>query len=94
MWVLDFRGDIKANGVQRLAEEISAVLAAASDGDEVVLRLESPGGLVHAYGLAAAQVERLKEARLTVTVCVDKVAASGGYLMACAADQLRAAPSP
>lgn len=94
VWVLDFRGDIKASGVQRLAEEISAVLAAASDGDEVVLRLESPGGLVHAYGLAAAQVERLKEARLTVTVCVDKVAASGGYLMACAADQLRAAPSP
>lgn len=92
VWVLDFRGDIKASGVNRFAEEISAVLASAGEGDEVVLRLESAGGLVHAYGLAAAQVERLKEARLTVTVCVDKVAASGGYLMACAADQLRAAP--
>lgn len=92
VWVLDFRGDIKASGVGRLAEEISAILAAASEGDEVVVRLESPGGLVHAYGLAAAQMDRLRDAGLTTTVCVDKVAASGGYLMACAADQLRAAP--
>jgi serine protease SohB len=92
VWVLDFRGDIKASGVGQLAEEISAVIAAASEGDEVVVRLESPGGLVHAYGLAAAQMDRLRDAGLTTTVCVDKVAASGGYLMACAADQLRAAP--
>ncbi|MBZ0330435.1 protease SohB [Halomonas sp. ANAO-440] len=92
VWVLDFRGDIKASGVGRFAEEISAVMAAATQGDEVVVRLESPGGLVHAYGLAAAQMDRLREAGLTTTVCVDKVAASGGYLMACAADQLRAAP--
>ncbi|EWH01222.1 protease SohB [Halomonas sp. BC04] len=92
VWVLDFRGDIKASGVGRLAEEISAVIAAASKGDEVVVRLESAGGLVHAYGLAAAQMDRLRDAGLTTTVCVDKVAASGGYLMACAADHLRAAP--
>ncbi|WP_104204160.1 protease SohB [Billgrantia saliphila] len=92
VWVLDFRGDIKATGVGRLAEEISAVIAAAGEGDEVMIRLESAGGLVHAYGLGAAQVDRLREAGLSVTVCVDKVAASGGYLMACAADRLRAAP--
>lgn len=92
VWVLDFRGDIKASGVGRLAEEISAIIAAAMKGDEVVVRLESPGGLVHSYGLAAAQMDRLRDAGLTTTVCVDKVAASGGYLMACAADQLRAAP--
>ncbi|RDB43357.1 protease SohB [Halomonas sp. DQ26W] len=92
VWVLDFHGDIKASGVGQLAEEISAVIAAATEGDEVVVRLESPGGLVHAYGLAAAQMDRLKDAGLSTTVCVDKVAASGGYLMACAADQLRAAP--
>lgn len=92
VWVLDFHGDIRASGAGRFAEEISAVLAAANEGDEVVLRLESAGGLVHAYGLAAAQVDRLREAGLTTTACVDKVAASGGYLMACAADQLRAAP--
>ncbi|WP_163557203.1 protease SohB [Halomonas sp. NO4] len=92
VWVLDFHGDIRASGTGRFAEEITAVLASAEAGDEVVLRLESAGGLVHAYGLAAAQVDRLREAGLTTTVCVDKVAASGGYLMACAADQLRAAP--
>ncbi|SDJ79742.1 protease SohB [Billgrantia gudaonensis] len=92
VWVLDFHGDIRASGTPRLAEEISAVLASAEKGDEAVLRLESAGGLVHAYGLAAAQVDRLREAGLTTTVCVDKVAASGGYLMACAADRLQAAP--
>ncbi|KAA0013528.1 protease SohB [Billgrantia pellis] len=92
VWVLDFRGDIKATGVGRLAEEISAVIAAAGEDDEVMIRLESAGGLVHAYGLGAAQIDRLREAGLPITVCVDKVAASGGYLMACAADRLRAAP--
>nr|WP_267956324.1 protease SohB [Halomonas sp. MCCC 1A17488] len=92
VWVLDFHGDLRATGAARFAEEISAVTAAASEGDEVVIRLESAGGLVHAYGLAAAQVDRLREAGLDTTVCVDKVAASGGYLMACAANQLRAAP--
>nr|WP_275298080.1 protease SohB [Halomonas campisalis] len=92
VWVLAFRGDLKASGAGRLAEEISAVTAAAEEGDEVVVRLESAGGLVHAYGLAAAQLDRLKEAGLRTTVCVDKVAASGGYMMACAADEVRAAP--
>ncbi|GHE19503.1 protease SohB [Halomonas urumqiensis] len=92
VWVLDFHGDIRASGTERLAEEVSVVLDAAAEGDEVVIRLESAGGLVHAYGLAAAELDRLREASLTTTVCVDKVAASGGYLMACGADQLRAAP--
>ncbi|TDO02947.1 MULTISPECIES: protease SohB [Halomonas] len=92
VWVLDFHGDIKASGTGQLAEEVSAVLAVAGEGDEVMLRLESAGGLVHGYGLAAAELDRLRAAGLATTVCVDKVAASGGYLMACAADQLRAAP--
>ncbi|MDZ7852955.1 MAG: protease SohB [Halomonas sp.] len=92
VWVLDFHGDIKASGTGQLAEEVSAVLAVAGEGDEVVIRLESAGGLVHGYGLAAAELDRLRHAGLSTTICVDKVAASGGYLMACAADQLRAAP--
>ncbi|SHF73363.1 serine protease SohB [Modicisalibacter ilicicola DSM 19980] len=92
VWVLDFRGDIKASATSRLSEEISALLGVVKDDDEVVVRLESPGGLVHAYGLAAAQLDRLREAGLSTTVCIDKVAASGGYLMACCADRLRAAP--
>ncbi|SDL01615.1 serine protease SohB [Modicisalibacter muralis] len=92
VWVLDFHGDIKASATPRLAEEVSAVLGVAEEGDEVVVRLESPGGLVHAYGLAAAQLDRLRQAGVPTTVCVDKVAASGGYLMACCADRLRVAP--
>ncbi|APE32182.1 protease SohB [Halomonas aestuarii] len=92
VWVLDFHGDLKASATGRLAEEVSAVLEVAGENDEVVLRLESAGGLVHGYGLAAAELDRLRQAGLTTTVCVDKVAASGGYLMACSADHLRAAP--
>nr|WP_299241522.1 protease SohB [uncultured Halomonas sp.] len=92
VWVLDFKGDIKASATSRFSEEISALLGVVDENDEVVVRLESPGGLVHAYGLAAAQLDRLREANVTTTVCVDKVAASGGYLMACCADRIRAAP--
>ncbi|WP_355660059.1 protease SohB [Halomonas salifodinae] len=91
-WVLDFHGDLKASRTPRFAEEISALLDVAEPEDEVVIRLESAGGLVHAYGLAAAQIDRLREAGLTTRVCVDKVAASGGYLMACCATQVQAAP--
>lgn len=92
VWVLDFHGDLKASGTARLAEEISALLEVAGEGDEVVLRLESAGGLVHAYGLAAAQLDRLREAGISMRICVDKVAASGGYMMACCADRLQVAP--
>lgn len=92
VWVLDFHGDLKASAAGRLAEEVSAVLEVAGDHDEAVVRLESAGGLVHSYGLAAAELDRLRQAGLSTTVCVDKVAASGGYLMACGADRLRAAP--
>ena len=92
VFVLDFDGDIKATAVKHLREEISTLISTANKGDEVVVRLESGGGLVHGYGLAAAQLVRLKDAGLTLTVCVDKVAASGGYMMACVADKVVAAP--
>lgn len=92
VFVLDFDGDMKASAVKHLREEISTLISTANKGDEVVVRLESPGGLVHSYGLAAAQLVRLKEAGLQLTVCVDKVAASGGYMMACVADKIVAAP--
>lgn len=88
IFVLDFDGDIKASAVAHLREEISTVIATAKAGDEVVLRLESGGGQVNAYGLAAAQLARLKEANLSLTICVDKIAASGGYMMACVADKI------
>ncbi|MBH2930503.1 protease SohB [Serratia marcescens] len=90
--VLDFKGSMDAHEVTSLREEISAVLAVASAQDEVLLRLESPGGVVHGYGLAASQLERLRKGGIRLTVAVDKVAASGGYMMACVADRIVAAP--
>ena len=93
IFVLDFKGDLQASAVNRLAREIDAVLSIARpEGDEVVLRLESPGGTVTGYGLAAARLQRLRAAKLRLTICVDQVAASGGYMMAAVADRLIAAP--
>lgn len=91
-YVIDFEGDIAASDVDSLREEVTAVLAQATDKDEVILRLESPGGMVHAYGLASSQLARIRSANIPLTICVDKVAASGGYMMACLADKLVAAP--
>jgi serine protease SohB len=92
IYVLDFEGDMEASGLESLRQEITAVLTMAEPADEVILRLESPGGMVHAYGLASSQLLRFKEHNIPLTVCVDKVAASGGYMMACVADRLIAAP--
>ena len=92
VFVLDFHGDLQASAVASLREEISAVLQVADKADECVLRLESEGGVVHGYGLAASQLRRVRDAGVKLTVAVDKVAASGGYLMACVADRILAAP--
>ena len=92
VFVLEFQGDIRASAVESLREEITALLTVAKSGDEVVVRLESGGGLVTSYGLASSQLERLKAHGLRLTVCVDKIAASGGYMMACVADRILAAP--
>lgn len=91
-FVLDFKGDIRATAVGHLREEISAVVSIANGKDEVVLRLENPGGAVHEHGLAASQLLRLKKRGIPLTVVVDKVAASGGYMMACIAERIIAAP--
>ncbi|MGI9305542.1 MAG: protease SohB [Gammaproteobacteria bacterium] len=92
VFVLDFRGDIKASAVASLREEITALLTMASKDDEVVVRLENAGGLVHEHGLGASQLLRIKRRDIPLTVAVDKVAASGGYMMACVADRIIAAP--
>lgn len=92
VYTLSFDGDMRASAVENFREEITAVLTMATRSDEVVVRLESPGGMVHAYGLAASQLARIKTAGIPLTICVDKVAASGGYMMACIADKLLAAP--
>ena len=92
LFVLDFKGDIMASCVDSLREEINAIMQTAKAGDEVLLRLESPGGVVPGYGLGATQLQRLKNETIPLTVAVDKIAASGGYLMACVADHIIAAP--
>lgn len=92
LFVLDFVGDLDASPTSALREEVSAILQISEPSDEVLVRLESTGGFVHSYGLAASQLRRLREHGLRLTVAVDKVAASGGYLMACVADQIIAAP--
>ena len=90
LYVLDFKGSMDANEVEHLREEVTAILCVANKEDEVLVRLESGGGVVHGYGLAASQLQRIKEKGLKLTIAVDKVAASGGYMMACVADKLLA----
>jgi serine protease SohB len=92
VFVLNFEGDVKASTVTELREEITALLQIATPEDEVVVKLESPGGVVHGYGLAASQLQRLRDRKIPLTIIVDKVAASGGYMMACVANKLIAAP--
>jgi serine protease SohB len=92
LFVLKFHGDPRASGVAGLREEVTAILTLATDQDEVVVRLENPGGLVNDQGLAASQLLRVRRRGIPLTVCVDTVAASGGYLMACVANRIVAAP--
>lgn len=92
IFVLDFYGDMKASENECLREEITAVLSLAQPTDEVVVKVESGGGMVHSYGLASSQLARITNKNIPLTVCVDKVAASGGYMMACVANKIVAAP--
>lgn len=91
-FVIEFKGDLKASAVPSLREEVSAVLDVVTEGDEVIVLLENHGGVVHEHGLAASQLSRIRDRGVQLTVCVDKVAASGGYLMACVANKIYAAP--
>lgn len=92
IFVLNFEGDIKASAVETLREEITAILTSIQPSDEVLVRLESSGGTIHGYGLAASQLQRIRQRKIPLTISVDKVAASGGYMMACVADKILAAP--
>jgi serine protease SohB len=92
LFILNFEGDIKASQAENLSNEITHILECAKPSDEVLVKLESPGGMVSGYGLAASELKRVKDAGLKLSVSVDKVAASGGYMMACVADRIMAAP--
>ena len=92
LFVTDFPGDVSASQVETLREEVTAILRAAKPGDEALLTLQTGGGTVTGYGLAAAQLKRFKQKGIKLTICVEQVAASGGYMMACVADTIIASP--
>ncbi len=92
VYVINFHGDLRASAVRNLRAEITAILSIARADDEAVVKLESAGGMVHSYGLAASQLDRIKKKGVPLTISVDKVAASGGYMMACVGDRILAAP--
>ena len=92
VFVLDFKGDLRASGVTALRDEVTTILAVAARRDEVVVRLENAGGAAHAHGLGASQLARIRARGIPLTVAVDRIAASGGYMMACVADRILAAP--
>lgn len=92
LFVIRFDGDLSASEVENLRQSITTILSIAKEMDEVLVILDSPGGIVHCYGLAASQLVRIKEKKIKLTVAVDLIAASGGYMMACVADQIIAAP--
>lgn len=92
VFVIEFQGDVHASQVDSLREEITAALHIATPKDEVVVKIHSPGGVVHGYGLAASQLLRVREKNIPLTVCVDEVAASGGYMMSCVANKIISAP--
>ncbi len=92
LFIINFKGDVKASAVESLREEVTALLSVATKNDKVLVNIDSPGGMVHTYGLAASQLKRIRDKGITLVAAVDKVAASGGYLMACVANEILAAP--
>ena len=92
IFVVEFKGDINASQVENLRREISAILTIAKAKDEVIIRLESPGGVVNGYGFAAAQLQRIRQANINLTICIDQIAASGGYMMSAVGDKIISAP--
>ena len=92
LFIFDFDGDIRASETPALEQTISAIISVATPADEVLVRLESAGGMVHSYGLAASQLARFRNKNIPLTVCVDKIAASGGYMMACIGNRILSAP--
>ncbi|WP_394132640.1 protease SohB [Shewanella maritima] len=92
LFVIDFKGSIDAHEVSALREEVTAILTVADEDDQVLVNVESGGGMVHGYGLASSQLDRIRQAGIPLSVAIDKVAASGGYMMACVANKVYSAP--
>ena len=77
-------------------ESTSQLLRSARQDDDiraVVLRIDSPGGSVLASEQIYREVQALKKDGKPVVVSMSDVAASGGYYIAAAADQIIASPN-
>lgn len=92
VFVINFKGDLHASQVENLRKEVSTILAVAKSEDEIIVRIDSPGGVVNGYGFAAAQLERIRQSGLNLTICIDQVAASGGYMMSAVGHKIISAP--
>ena len=92
VFVVDFHPKLRAREVQALRKEIDVITQVATPRDEVLVRIDSPGGTVTGYGQAASQLLRIHNLGIPLTICVDEIAASGGYMCAAVADKIIAAP--
>lgn len=90
--VLRFEGDTMATGRQDFARMVDEVLHNKERIQRVIVVVNSPGGGVSVYGQMFAGMERMRNAGVDVTACVDTYAASGGYLMSVPAQRIIAAP--
>ena len=92
VFVIDFRPKLRAREVETLRKEVDVITQLATPRDEVLVRIDSPGGTVTGYGHAASQLLRIHNIGVPLTICVDEIAASGGYMCAAVADKIVAAP--
>jgi protease-4 len=79
-------------GAESLTAKLRS-LARDKNTEAVVLRINSPGGEVFASERIRREVQALKESGKTVVASMGDVAASGGYWIAMAADEVWASPS-
>ncbi|KAL7534110.1 hypothetical protein ACHAWF_004724 [Thalassiosira exigua] len=68
LFVTRFPGDVTASQLNELREEVTGILRASQPRDEALLILQSGGGTVTGYGLAAAQLQRFKANGMKLTV--------------------------
>ncbi|CAB3976441.1 protease SohB [Candidatus Azoamicus ciliaticola] len=88
LFILNFNGDINASDINNLKDILSILILNKKYVDEVLIKLTSNGGIVTNYGLAATQLKRLKNENINLTISIDTIAASGGYMMACVANKI------
>jgi serine protease SohB len=90
--VVSFDGDVRATKRKIVSALIDELIVNKDKLSEAVVVVNSPGGSVAEYGLLYAEMERIRAAGISLTVCIDTYAASGGYLMSLPANRIVAAP--